>query len=71
MRKIAPILIVLIAIAVITGSVYGQDLNEPDNKIGDATEITFNQTVSSYISPSGDADYYKFYVDSSGIMQIN
>ena len=41
MGKIAPILIVLIVIAVITGSVYGQDLNEPDNEIGDATEITF------------------------------
>jgi hypothetical protein len=70
MRKIAPILIAFVVMAAITGSVYGQDLNEPDNEIGDATEITFNQTVSSYISPSGDADYYKFYVDSSGIMQI-
>ncbi|MGB3459170.1 MAG: hypothetical protein WBB08_07735 [Halobacteriota archaeon] len=70
MGKIAPILIVLIAIAVVTGSVYGQDLNEPNNEIGDATAITFNQTVNSYISPAGDVDYYKFYVDSSGIMQI-
>ena len=70
MRKIAPVLIVLIAIAAITGSVYGQDLNEPNNGIGDATEITFNQTLSSYISPAYDVDYYKFYVNSSGIMQV-
>ena len=70
MRKIAPILIAFVVMAAITGGVYGQDLNEPDNEIGDATEIQFNQTVSSYISPAYDADYYKFYVDSSGIMQI-
>jgi hypothetical protein len=70
MRKIAPILIAFFVMAAITGSVYGQDLNEPDNEIGDATEIQFNQTVSSYISPRNDEDYYKFYVNSSGIMQV-
>ncbi|HID20010.1 MAG TPA: hypothetical protein EYP28_03595, partial [Methanophagales archaeon] len=70
MKKITPILIALIAMAAIIGSVYGQDLNEPDNEIGDATAITFNQTVNSYISPAGDVDYYKFYVNSSGILQV-
>ena len=70
MRKIAPILIAFVVMAAIAGSVYAQDLNEPNDEIGDATEINFNQTVSSYISPAGDVDYYKFYVNSSGIMQI-
>ncbi|NOR78453.1 MAG: hypothetical protein GQ523_08555, partial [Methanophagales archaeon] len=46
------------------------DLNEPNSVVGDATEIEFNQTVSGYICPRYDVDYYKFYVNSSGIMQV-
>jgi hypothetical protein len=46
------------------------DLNELNSVVGDATEIEFNQTVRGYICPAHDADYYKFYVNSSGIMQI-
>jgi hypothetical protein len=38
--------------------------------LGDATEIEFNQTVRGYICPRYDENYYKFYVNSSGIMQI-
>ena len=45
MRKIAPILIAFVVMAAITGGVYGQDLNEPNDEIGDATEIQINQTV--------------------------
>ncbi len=70
MRKIAPILIAFVVMAAITGSVYGQDLNEPNDEIGDATEITFNQTVSTYITPECDEDLYKFYVNKTGILQV-
>ena len=70
MRKIAPILIALIAMIAITGSVYGQDSHEPNDALGDATAITFNQTVIGDIFPAGDGDYYKFYVNSSGILQV-
>jgi len=70
MRKIAPILIAFVVMAAITGSVYGQDSHEPNDALGDATAITFNQTVRGYIFPSGDGDYYKFYVNRSGILQV-
>ena len=63
-------MIVLIAIAVFAGSVYGQDSHEPNDALGDATAITFNQTVIGDIFPAGDGDYYKFYVNSSGILQV-
>jgi hypothetical protein len=70
MKKIAPILIVLIATAAIIGSVYGQDSHEPNDALGDATEIPFNQTVIGDIFPAGDVDAYKFHVNSSGILQV-
>ena len=70
MRKIAPILIALIATAAIIGSVYGQDSHEPNDALGDATAITFNQTVRGDIFPAGDGDYYKVYVTSPGMLQV-
>ena len=46
------------------------DTKEPNDALGDATEITFNQTVRGYIFPAGDGDDYKFHVNSSGILQV-
>jgi len=70
MRKIAHVLIVLIAMIAITSSVYGQDSHEPNDALGDATEIPFNQTVIGDIYPAGDGDFYKFYLNSPGILQV-
>jgi hypothetical protein len=71
MRKIvAHVSIVLIAMIAITSSVYGQDSHEPNDALGDATEIPFNQTVIGYIYPAGDGDYYKFYLSCPGILQV-
>jgi len=70
MRKIAHVLIVLIAMVVLSGSVYGQDSHEPNDAVGDATEIPFNQTVIGDIYPAGDGDFYKFYLNSPGILQV-
>lgn len=47
-----------------------KDDGEPNNQGGDATEISFNQTVSAHICPVNDVDFYKFYVDSAGIMEL-
>ncbi|MGB3459163.1 MAG: hypothetical protein WBB08_07700, partial [Halobacteriota archaeon] len=70
MRKITHVLIVLIAMIAITCSVYGQDSHEPNDALGDATEIPFNQTVIGDIYPAGEWDCYKFYLNSPGILQV-
>jgi hypothetical protein len=51
------------------GFVYEQ---EPNDQIGDATEIKFGSPVmvKGQITPAGDVDFYKFYVDTSGILQV-
>jgi hypothetical protein len=46
------------------------DTKEPESGLGDATEIPFNQTVRGYVFPAGDVDYYKFYVNSLGMLQV-
>ena len=38
--------------------------------VGDATAVEFNQTVRGYICPKSDEDFYKFHVNTSGIIQI-
>ena len=62
--------IALALLAVLSGAL-GQtaDSNEPNNEIGDATELSLNQAVSSSIFPAQDGDFYKIYVDSPGILQ--
>jgi hypothetical protein len=47
-----------------------KDEGEPNNQVGDSTEIGFDQTVSAHICPVDDVDFYKFYVDSAGIMEV-
>ncbi len=62
--------IALALLAVLSGAL-GQtaDSNEPNNEIGDATELSLNQAVSSSIFPAQDGDFYKIHVDSPGILQ--
>jgi len=47
-----------------------KDDGEPNNQVGDSTEIVFDQAVSAHICPVEDVDFYKFYVDSAGIMEV-
>ena len=47
-----------------------QDPNEPNSVVGDATEIELGQTVQGYVCPVDDVDFYKFHVDTSGILQV-
>jgi len=46
------------------------DSNEPNGEIGDATEINFGSSVDGYIFAGGDVDFYKFYINSSGILDV-
>lgn len=46
------------------------DPYEPNNGLGDATELKFDQTISAYICPHEDTDYYKFYISNSGIAHV-
>jgi hypothetical protein len=46
------------------------DGNEPNGEIGDATEIDFGQAANGYIFTKGDVDFYKFYVNSTGILDV-
>ncbi|MCU0638101.1 MAG: hypothetical protein MUE87_05735 [Methanothrix sp.] len=44
---------------------------EPNGEIGDATEIKIDELVSAYIFPAQDGDYYKIFLNSSGVMQAS
>lgn len=44
---------------------------EPNNEIGDASEIQFGNAVKGFIFPAGDGDVYKIYVDSPGSLQAS
>ena len=46
------------------------DDDEPNGEIGDAGEISFGSTVDGYIFAGGDVDFYKFYVNCSGILEV-
>jgi sugar lactone lactonase YvrE len=46
------------------------DYNEPNGEIGDATEINFGSSVDGYIFAGGDVDFYKFSVNSTGILDV-
>jgi len=47
------------------------DSNEPNGEIGDAVEINFGDSVDGYIFAGGDGDFYKFYVNSTGILDVS
>ncbi|MGB7571425.1 MAG: hypothetical protein WBL87_06690, partial [Methanothrix sp.] len=66
------LLIVTLALLAILSGANGQtaDSYEPNNEIGDATELSLNQSISSSIFPANDVDFYKIHVDSPGILQV-
>jgi hypothetical protein len=65
------LLIVVLFLSAMLSVACGQqaDANEPNNEIGDATDLSSSQMVSSSIYPAQDGDFYKIYVDSLGILQ--
>lgn len=65
------LLIVVLFLSAILSVACGQqaDTNEPNNEIGDATDLSSSMTISSSIYPAQDGDFYKIYVDSPGILQ--
>ncbi|TBL76602.1 hypothetical protein [Paenibacillus thalictri] len=46
------------------------DSHEPNNTLVTASPITLDTDMESYISASGDQDFYKFVADTDGIIQI-
>ncbi len=46
------------------------DIHEPNNDIGDATEIKLDQPVTAYICPGDDKDFYKLHMDSPGVVVL-
>jgi len=72
MARIRPILVaVMLTMLLFLSGAYGQkaDSFEPNNEIGDAGQIDPGRAISSSIFPAQDADFYKVYVDSPGILQ--
>ena len=45
------------------------DMMEPNNEAGDATYVETDETVSGYICPQGDLDFYKFDAETSGVLR--
>jgi hypothetical protein len=71
MIKTLAVLIASMMILILPGA-YGQvtDSNEPNNEIGDSAEVQLNQAASGSIFPAGEVDFYKFFVNSSGRLQV-
>jgi hypothetical protein len=46
------------------------DSNEPNEEIGDATEVELDQIVAAYICPGNDKDFYKLFMSSPGVVTI-
>ena len=44
---------------------------EPNGEIGDATEVQPGESVAAYIFPAQDGDFYKMFLNSSGILQAS
>ena len=65
------LLIVTLALLAVISGACGQkaDSYEPNNEIGDASEIGFSETISSSIFPAQDGDFYKIHVDNPGVLQ--
>jgi len=65
------LLIIVLAVLAILSGAGGQnvDSNEPNNQIGDATDLGIAQAISSNVFPAGDVDFYKVYVDSPGVFE--
>lgn len=65
-----PILSILAIMIVAIPAAFGQGGTVGNNAIGDAYEANLNGPVQDSISTVGELDYYKFYIDSSGLAQI-
>jgi len=65
------LLIFALAMLAVLSGANGQkaDSYEPNNEIGDATNLSLDQAISSSIFPAQDGDFYKIYVDSPGVLQ--
>jgi hypothetical protein len=65
------LLTVILALLTVMSGAYGQkaDSIEPNNEIGDATEINASQAISASIFPAQDGDFYKILVDTPGVLQ--
>ena len=65
------LLIVALFLSAILSGACGQesDTYEPNNEIGDASELSLSQIISSSIFPAQDGDFYKIFADSPGILQ--
>jgi hypothetical protein len=44
---------------------------EPNNEIGDATEIQPGNVSKGFIFPAGDGDFYKIYIPAPGLLQAS
>lgn len=66
----------------LSGGSYGSDYSfdvsfepvvdeEPNGEIGDATEIVPGQNIKAYIFPAGDGDFYKIFLNTSGVFQVS
>lgn len=44
---------------------------EPNGEIGDATEVVPGDKLNAYIFPGGDGDFYKIFLNSSGILEAS
>ncbi len=64
------ILSILAILIMAIPAAFGQGGTSGNNAIGDAYEADLNQPVQNSISTAGELDYYKFYIDSSGLARI-
>jgi hypothetical protein len=64
-------ILVLAVLAVLLSGANGQkaDSYEPNNQIGDATNLSLDQAISSNIFPAQDGDFYRIRLDSPGVLQ--
>jgi hypothetical protein len=42
------------------------DSHEPNDDVGDASEVKLDQPLTAYISPGSDKDFYKIYMNAPG-----
>jgi len=66
------LLTIVLALMTVLSGACGQkaDSYEPNNEIGDATELGLGQPISSSIFPAQDADFYKIYLQDPGVLQV-
>jgi len=46
------------------------DSYEPNNQVGDSTDMELGQTITGYICPVDDVDFYKIQVDAPAILEV-